>query len=439
MASSDSSSHNGTLASNEKYTFDQFKSDVVLFDSESFDTHTVELYHHVQPTHSLTDITRQFRGVVYVHVHQKTDPLWAAYHSALGLSEKKESENHDDHSSSISSPVLVCRSFFHVPDVNLDTASETELETLIGKAKFMSRSHEGTVIRLFYAHSKWYISTHKKLDAYRSRWAGSKTFGEIFEECWARVKNTQQTLRAWMEETLQKDRCYIFLAADHPENRIVCRENEPLLFHLSTLVRNEQGQLTHLSREDILAENLGIPLPERFPVPSSVNELRTFVNNLDPFSYQGVLLSVNDDTHIKVLNPQYTFYSDLRGNRPSIRFRYLELRREGNDTRLKSFMSLYPEHNHMFLKLESDLNRIAIMLHNVYMNRYIAKNFIMLPKEEHVLLKRCHEWHCTDRSNHKVYLDKVKDVLKDTDAPLVNRILQHYYASKQYAPSSTLN
>ena len=43
-------------------------------------------------------------------------------------------------------------------------------------------SYEGCLIRVFNHDDKWYISTHKKLDANHSRWASRKSYGELFHE-----------------------------------------------------------------------------------------------------------------------------------------------------------------------------------------------------------------------------------------------------------------
>ena len=38
-------------------------------------------------------------------------------------------------------------------------------------------SYEGTLIRMFNFDDKWYVTTHRKLDAFRSKWAGKTSYG----------------------------------------------------------------------------------------------------------------------------------------------------------------------------------------------------------------------------------------------------------------------
>ena len=40
-------------------------------------------------------------------------------------------------------------------------------------------SHEGSLIRVFHFNDKWYVSTHKKIDAFESRWSSKKIFWRI--------------------------------------------------------------------------------------------------------------------------------------------------------------------------------------------------------------------------------------------------------------------
>ena len=52
----------------------------------------------------------------------------------------------------------------------------------INNIKFYD-AYEGTLVRMFYYNEKWYITTHRKLDAFKSKWASKESFGEQFEKC----------------------------------------------------------------------------------------------------------------------------------------------------------------------------------------------------------------------------------------------------------------
>jgi hypothetical protein len=67
-------------------------------------------------------------------------------------------------------------------------------------------STEGTLLRVFY-YNKWYISTHRKLDAYQSKWGNSSvSFGKTMEEALTTINLTKDSLL----ENLDKE-CLFFL------------------------------------------------------------------------------------------------------------------------------------------------------------------------------------------------------------------------------------
>ena len=43
-------------------------------------------------------------------------------------------------------------------------------------------AHEGSLLRAFCVNDTWYITTHRKLDAFRSKWASRQSFGAQFVE-----------------------------------------------------------------------------------------------------------------------------------------------------------------------------------------------------------------------------------------------------------------
>ena len=59
---------------------------------------------------------------------------------------------------------------------------------------------------------------------------------------------------------------------------------------------------------------------------STKEEVLDYVKSVDPFSLQGVIAFDKEGSHFKVINSQYQFYSNVRGNESSIMFRYLQVR-----------------------------------------------------------------------------------------------------------------
>lgn len=77
-------------------------------------------------------------------------------------------------------------------------------------------AREGTTIRVFNHKDKWYCTTHRKIDAFRSRWGNTKSFGEIFAE--NVLSKSGKTLEEFYE-TLGKDLTYTFLTGTTQNTR----------------------------------------------------------------------------------------------------------------------------------------------------------------------------------------------------------------------------
>jgi len=148
------------------------------------------------------------------------------------------------------------------------------------------------------------------------------------------------------------------------------------------------------------------------PVPLSFTtreEIVDYVKSLDPFTTQGVIAFKEDGTHFKVVNSKYQLYSNVRGNESSIMFRYLQVRT--NPVYTKMLNELYPEKSAMFLTYENTIFQIAKYIHFSYMERFVNKKQVVVPKEEYHIIRECHGWHIQDRTNNKVSLAVVVSFL----------------------------
>jgi hypothetical protein len=76
--------------------------------------------------------------------------------------------------------ILVASSLGFTPEYNEESKNIEELKDISDYSFY--KSEEGTLLRVFY-HKKWYLSTHRKLDAFKSRWGSDETFGDIFLKC----------------------------------------------------------------------------------------------------------------------------------------------------------------------------------------------------------------------------------------------------------------
>jgi len=142
-------------------------------------------------------------------------------------------------------------------------------------------SYEGSLIRMFYFNNKWYLSTNKKLDAFRSKWASKESFGSFFkialeseiennDRLRNALKDTQDVISSF-QDILDKDKQYMFLLLNNNENRIVSQQPErPTLFHVGTFVNFNL----------VMTEDIYIPYPKKHNF-NNIDELFNYVDNVD--------------------------------------------------------------------------------------------------------------------------------------------------------------
>ena len=118
---------------------------------------------------------------------------------------------------------VVFSGFNYVEDINVnDKERLNKLESSLNSKNFkVYNSYEGTLIRVFYFGDKWYITTHRKLDAFKSKWAGKNSFGECFKNSINENGNYELFF-----DGLDKRFGYMFLLVNNNDNRIVCVPGE---------------------------------------------------------------------------------------------------------------------------------------------------------------------------------------------------------------------
>ena len=293
----------------------------------------------------------------------------------------------------------VVRSIGYTPEWSTDEWASSPNS---GQVYSFYPSYEGTLIRMFYCetNSKWYTATHRKLDAFRSRWGSSVSFGKMFEE----TLQTYQTSLSILYDTLDKKNVYLFLLSSTPQTRMVCRSPEtPFIIHVGTLLGGE----TYTT--DVTIEGLNKPEP----LPVSNEKVRDYVEALDPLTVQGIIAFDTCGNSVKIMNSKYKVFSHARGNDPSVMFRYLKIR--SNPAYSQLLFDLYPEYKARFIAHENMIYKIAKTIHTAYINRFVNKQQVIVSPEEYRIVRECHGYHLKDREKNKVTVAYVLSVLSMTE------------------------
>lgn len=289
-------------------------------------------------------------------------------------------------------------------------------------------AYEGSLIRMFYYGDKWFLTTNRKLDAFRSKWAAKESFGSFFKKALeSEYENNERLRNAINENTdveiddciitkfqsiLDKTKQYMFLLLNNSENRIVCTAPErPTVLHVGTFVDFEL-----LTDIDIYLKH---PLKLDF---KNIDDLYKYTNEINYRELQGVIVFAPNNLQYKILNRDYFELYKIRGNEPSIKFRYLQVRlnKKYND----GLHYLYPEYTDSFEEYEKYIFDIGRSILSSYVERFIKKNYVTVPIEEFQVIRECHNWHMQDKMSNKINLNKVIEVLNQQPATNINRMIR---------------
>lgn len=289
-------------------------------------------------------------------------------------------------------------------------------------------SEEGTLIRVFNHNGKWYNSTHRKLDANKSKWSSRESFGTIFTNSIYNAYNKFSDFRQFvsMETTdasqvlekflsnLDTSKVHTFLISNTEENRIVCQA--PL--------ENQVKYTGSFSPDGKEFSFLPIPLPT--PTRRSfshIMQVGAFVSSIDYNYLQGLLVVTPNLQTCKIVNQSYKYFASLRDNCPSVKFRYLEVRT--NRTIDSHFRSLYPRFEREFIEIEEDILKIALKIHQSYIARFIRKEYARVTPTEYQIIRDCHGQHIANR-NIKVTFEKILESVNSQTPVFLNRLLKEF-------------
>lgn len=296
---------------------------------------------------------------------------------------------------------IVCKA---LPYSNTYNASNYKFDEIDFDNSTIFDSIEGTLIRVFHYKNKWYKTTHHKLNANSSYWSSKTSFGEMFDNAVGDLGT--------LYDRLDKSNIYMFMVENNNENRIVCdANNNPSVFHVCTM---NDGKIS-------FEDNIGIKKPNRCNV-TNAHDLRKYVENINIYQNQGVIIFNNDGTQDKVYNDIYDDLMNVRGNEQSIRFRYLQLRND-YDKRNK-LCELYPSYEDDFNRYETMITTCARYIYNAYVTRFIRKNFKRVQKDEFSVIRKVHNWHLQDRRSNQVSYEKVIETLNTFTPVFLNRIVK---------------
>jgi hypothetical protein len=316
---------------------------------------------------------------------------------------------------------IVMKAFPYTSDFN---HTETDrLDELIGGNTFARctfyDAHEVSLIRMFFFGGRWFVCTHRKLDAFRSKWGSSESFGTLFNKSLASYFSDTESqdldiVLQKFQTKLNEDRQYMFLVCNSVDNRIVCDAPEkPTLYHAGTFI---DGELN-------LSDDIGVPHSKQLMF-MNIDEMLNHIDTADIKKITGVMCFAPDGKQYKIVHKDYQDLFNARGNEPSIKFRYLQVRMNRRDVDMLHY--LYPNKIPIFDEYEKNIFEIAREICRNYVQRYIKKQHVTVPREEFQVMKECHEWHHQDREANLISLKRVIIIFNKQPPTNINHMIRRY-------------
>ena len=296
---------------------------------------------------------------------------------------------------------VVCQSFGYTHEYSPeDTEWQNKVRESIQNCKVFL-SEEGTLLRMFCYNHRWYLSTHKRIDSFSSRWSSTLSFGDMFLQALEHYflvgegkgkieVEDKKDLYDRFCATLDPGNVYTFLVRTTEETRIVCQPPSIPTIYFA-------GFFFHGMRME--GNPTLLPYPTILPF-TSVEDLSHYVTSLDPMKYQGVIVFTTEQDVFKVVHPMYSNYAKIRGSEPSIQRAYLRIR-ESNEI-LQQFLVLFPEKKELVKDIEEKILVLAQKLHQSYSKRFIRKEYIVVNKHYFYMMRLAHVWHIQNRSTNVV-------------------------------------
>lgn len=330
---------------------------------------------------------------------------------------------------------MICRSHpyteeYILPNLSPELELDNDTETTVAL--------DGSIVRLFnveYGKTKnWFISTHRKINAFCSKWSNT-TFGDMFREIWFKSVITKidestpeehfmatqlvlvELLYKYFDRFLDPNRCYVFLIS-HPENKLVCQVREPKFVLTSVYVREQSGSL--------IKDNNKIPIlcfgPDIYPLRwfnvNTYTQLSEHLNSVNWKDAAGILIS-NPNYSLKLVSEKYREMKQIRGNQPHVSYRYIQLKLR-DESKAMILRDLYQENISLFDLIDIKLLKLSKVIYDLYIRRYRNKEYLTIPQEEYSLLKRIYENYQIDK-NIRWNID---NQIKQYNIKRVNTMLQ---------------
>ncbi len=248
---------------------------------------------------------------------------------------------------------------------------------------------EGVKMALYFYAGTWHFATTRMINAGNAYWGSSISFQEQVLEA---MQTSYPRLHAAIIEPqltglLETNLTYTFLLAS-PAAQTVPSSCQTKLFHLGTF---DTKTYEHVNRSIEVPSLPSTQMKSTADLVGGMLRSNCFRNNdvvnVEGFVSHGFIIQGKE--RYKMLNRDYMYVKDLRGNRPDISRHYLDIRH--NATWVQELMRYYPDTVKMAQSVERRIFSVSERLLKLYVEYHIVKKTRpMLDKTVFVTMQQIH-------------------------------------------------
>jgi len=303
---------------------------------------------------------------------------------------------------------------------------------------------EGVKITIWFHENEWHFSTARRIEGLKGRWASKRTFGERLKDVLSasyskhQAKDLEPTRKTDSEDddedimdvflsTLDKDVIYEIILPHDEDERVVCHVspyNCQLLFLIGVYKARTFETLEINDHESIF---LTVQSPLSF---EDVGYLRAYLFDMNHFDSPGLIGYHSSGYKVKIILDLYMEMVKLRGNQPSLKFRYLQLR---STPELNMFIELYSSESETFGQIEAEIFSLKTYILEAYNNRYTRRRFISREEWNSFIIpscfpivKMCHNIYKNSSSKHRITFEVVSKLINEFEPSKINHILKSW-------------
>lgn len=312
---------------------------------------------------------------------------------------------------------VVCMTSVHTIEYDFDQIDDIpDIASVDWGQTIVMVSEEGCFLRVYNHNDKWYISTHRKLDADNSKWGSKYSFKTLFVHALTELIYNENDQRLFDLDNdffnkLDKNYVYTFLLRNNSANRIVCRspvKNEPKLYFSGAYPVGDHDYMPKF-----IKLNVNIPFIGLVDC-NQLDDLKSFVGSMSCDSIQGAIVftKVCGTTRIfKVMCSGYLSLKDVRNNCSNLVYRYAQIRNDF-DARNK-LLELFPQFSYDFTHFENTLYKVAHYISIQYVNRFVKKQYAIVTPLQYKITKKIREWYLQNSLENRVTTDVVLRFIND--------------------------